>query len=635
MPSLPVPVLLKDREVDDSGFEAFEIRTLTLDTLLPGPVSDRVAIVDLRDAPTGPFTLRPADPLPATAAHLVPRTLQPHLEPSVRRWSAFATVLETLRLFEADDCLGRTIPWAFAGEQLLVVPEAGEDANAFYDRGSRSLQLFWFDVAGSVGASDSGTEGGHSGQASPSPVRIHTAASQDIVTHETAHAVLDGIAPWLYDASGPESLALHESVADLTALFAAALSAPLADRALEMTSGDLTRTPLFAALAPEFGRGVYGREAPLRSLVDVDPLAPLSLAAFSPAPAGGGLEPEPHDLSVVLSRAFYALVLDVYDARLENPPPRPTSRAFALRLPADPLPAADQTLASQRRALRFAVNLVKRLLFRGLDYLPPADAGFLDLARAVLACDRAGHPEDTTGVRGLFIQRLLERGIGQAASALDTPHDAVAEALGSQNLTMLAGSTWSVMQLVEKHRAVLGIPLGTPFEVLPRLRVRKVLIRPTERPVREELLIKIAWRLKEPSAASGGLPGARWVRHGSTVVFDAETSRVCAFVNADPAVQIEARDRWVGALGPGLPAHSTDCRGAHWVDAEGAYELRGTLGLLHCPHCAPAQPRGGQPGAQPDANRGNRGRTVEGLPSAPQGVDATAFRELWGRLSRR
>lgn len=61
------------------------------------------------------------------------------------------------------------------GPQLLVVPRAGEWANAFYERESRSLQFFYFSPSGESR-------------------RIYTSHSQDIVAHETAHAILDGIA---------------------------------------------------------------------------------------------------------------------------------------------------------------------------------------------------------------------------------------------------------------------------------------------------------------------------------------------------------------------------------------------------------------------------------------------------------
>lgn len=65
------------------------------------------------------------------------------------------------------------------------------------------------------------------------------------------------------------------------------------------------------------------------------------------------------------------------------------------------------------------------------------------------------------------------------------------------------------------------------------------------------------------------------------------------------------RDQWVGMLcaTAGPTCHETD----------GAYEIRGSVGLLHAR----------KPGARSERPP---------LPDAPAGVDATAFRELWQGL---
>lgn len=574
MHTLSIPMLVKDRDVEAEAerrtgkdWAPFELTPVTVSSLLPGPVSDRVAVIDLRDR-----VLHAPAPVPTTEQGLLPQTSTPFSEPSVVRWSVFATVLHTLALFERPDCLGRSIPWAFGRPQLLVVPEAREDANAFYERGSRSLQFGWFTT--------------------PAGDRVHAAACHDIVAHEAAHAVLDGVAPWLFDAAGPEAVALHEAVADLTALFASASSPKLVEQALGRTNGALRETPLLSALAPEFGRGI-GEAGPLRSLVDPDPERPLSLAEFG----ANGREPEPHDLSLVLSRAFYAVLVDAYDARLLNPP-RARPPRVTLRLGAAP-PTPGHAHAT---ALRFAADLVQRLLYRGLDYLPPGDVTFVDLARAVLACDRAAHPDDPGNVRALVVQRLLERGIGRDAADLDTPFEALRDAVGEVTLDALATSDWFAMRWVEGHRAPLGIPDRVPFDLLPRAEVKKVLIRPTERPVREELLLKVSWREKEPFARPpAGMPPAVWVRRGVTLAFDAAGPRggVCAVVRTSPAAALQAA--WLAM--PNQPLT--------YVVRDGAFEVQGAFKTLHARAGGTAK---GQPAS---------------LPAAPAGVDASAFYELW------
>jgi len=87
-------------------------------------------------------------------------------------------------------------------------PRAGKMSNAFYQRDSHSLQFFY-------------------NQARTAPGRtIYTCLSRDIVAHETGHAIIDGIVPDLADNSSPQSLALHEGLADLTALLLAFSSTP-------------------------------------------------------------------------------------------------------------------------------------------------------------------------------------------------------------------------------------------------------------------------------------------------------------------------------------------------------------------------------------------------------------------------
>ena len=126
--------------------------------------------------------------------------------------SVFGTVLKTMRLFERDDTLGRQLSWSFNAPQLLVVPRAGEWTNAYYERDSHSLQFFYFPSV------------------RPPYETVYTSLSHDIVAHETGHAILDGIAPDLYNAVTPQSLALHEAVADLTALMMAFKSPNLSER---------------------------------------------------------------------------------------------------------------------------------------------------------------------------------------------------------------------------------------------------------------------------------------------------------------------------------------------------------------------------------------------------------------------
>ena len=114
--------------------------------------------------------------------------------------SAWAIVQNTRDFFESGSALGRRINWAFEGNRLLIVPHAGYGENAYYDRASKSLQLYWFN--------------------SPKGP-VYTCLSSDIVNHEFGHAVLDGLRPLLYKSVGAQTAAFHEFLGDLTAILMA------------------------------------------------------------------------------------------------------------------------------------------------------------------------------------------------------------------------------------------------------------------------------------------------------------------------------------------------------------------------------------------------------------------------------
>ena len=180
--------------------------------LLDGLISERVALLDF-DPKNG--ALEPAVRVLAPTGRQVLPQLEITEEDLIAHPSSiasiqtlcFGSVMRTLHIVESS--LGTKVDWAFEGRQLLVVPRAGYQPNAFYERSSHSLQFFFVPTGG--GPPQSHGEGGDLNG-------VYTALSPDIVAHETAHALIDAIAPYLHDAASPESLALHEAIADLTAL---------------------------------------------------------------------------------------------------------------------------------------------------------------------------------------------------------------------------------------------------------------------------------------------------------------------------------------------------------------------------------------------------------------------------------
>ena len=432
--------------------------------LLDGPIAARVAVID-RDPSSGQVS-EGVPWLPAKGAFAAPEELS---APEAMSVSVFGIVLETLAMFEREDVLGHKIRWAFDSPQLLVVPRAGTWANAFYDRYSRGLQFFSFeDGAGRT---------------------VHTALSRDIVAHETGHAILDGLAPALYDALSPESLGLHEAVGDLTAIVMALESRAIREWLVTYHAGRLDGDTPVSQLATEFGWAEQ-LNRPLRN-------ANNSLRMDQ-------VGQEPHRLCEVLTGAVWSAMVQLHAAALKEAHES----------------SAGSNEAPLGRALWISARRIGRILFRALDYLPPAEATFADYARALLRSDGVAYPDDETGYRDTLQRQFLERGIVAEAGELrrEPPKSSV-----RVDLDDVLESDWVAYAFAERERELLGIPAGVPFRLFPRRDVkRRYYLGGGRHEVRRELVFQVTWEESEPNAGIPTLPALRAVFRGTTLVLAGE-----------------------------------------------------------------------------------------------------------------
>lgn len=505
-----VPMMVQDPMTAQfkvmEAVEGFDIRREEF--FLDGPVTKRVAILDF-DPKTN--ALLPGVPfVPPPPGRVLGRYQianedeyrkpdeEEYYEPNFIQVSVFATVLKTMYMFEEEDTLGRSLTWAFDGPQLLVLPRAGQWANAYYERNSHSLQLFYFPHSGGT---------------------VYTGLSRDIVAHETGHAILDGIAPDLYNAVTPQSLALHEAVADLTALLMAFRSKTLREAVLRDTEGSIESFTAFSRLAEEFGlaRDPEGKTPYLRSLLNEKTLDPNNPECVK--------RNEPHALSEVLSGALYQVMVNIHESLKSE---------YAVRDQKDEFSVSGY-------ALSVGANRFKRMIFRALDYLPPGEVSFADYGRAIIAADQASHPDDRQErkwIREEFVRRYMvfDSEDLEVRTNFDDP------ALKGVDFQTLVESDWAAYEFANRNRELLCIPPDIHLRVRPRLDVTKLYHhRDGEQRVRE-CLYKVSWDHVEPNKLGPHHPDRRQITVGTTLAIDWDTRRIRALLTSDNSNRPKERD---------------------------------------------------------------------------------------------
>ncbi|MHB2021452.1 MAG: hypothetical protein ACYCW6_31360, partial [Candidatus Xenobia bacterium] len=144
---------------------------------------------------------------------------------------SFATVNHTIDVF--SQALGHPIDWAFRGK-LGIKPDDGKMLNAYYQRFDKSLHFFH----------DTDKVSGQT---------VYSADSGEVVSHETGHAMLDGLRPAYMESWSPDPAAFHESFGDVMALMVALQDDRVLDRVVQQTGGDLSKPNIAANLGEQLG----------------------------------------------------------------------------------------------------------------------------------------------------------------------------------------------------------------------------------------------------------------------------------------------------------------------------------------------------------------------------------------------
>lgn len=479
----------------------------TEEFLLDGPVSRRIAVIDF-DPDTGKLEqgakFYPPDSKRKTACYRDNKGKDVYrmegkevYKPEFMQVSVFSTVLKTINMFEGtrkkrDSVLGRSINWVFDSPQILVVPRAGEMANAYYHRDSNSLQFFYF-------LSPKDKE------------KVYTCLSRDIVAHETGHAIIDGIAPDLLDAYTPESLAIHEAVADLTSLLMAFESRNLALMVLRETSGSIDDTTQFSSIGEEFGIELMKNGRYLRNLKNEKNLEKGDENCVKSM--------DPHVLCEVMSGALYEVMIKIHE-RLKT------------KYSADYAQKKDPEFSASGKALAVGAMILRRIIFRALDYLPPGEISFADYGRAMMAVDTISSPKHEE-TREWIASELVKRRVVEEPESLYVPVRFIYEPLERFNISSLLSSDWPAYRFVHENKDLFHIPDNTSFQVLPRLYAEKKYDRASGR----ECIFKVTWSHVEPNEIGSGLPEQRRIKVGTTLAIDWDTGGILTKLSNAPPVE--------------------------------------------------------------------------------------------------
>lgn len=248
-----------------------------------------------------------------------------------------------------SDFFGADFVWQPGFANLPIVPRAGKDFNAYYDR--KSLKFFFnMDKATSQ--------------------TLYTCESSDIVAHECGHAVLDAQHPDYWNSLLGETAAFHEAFGDISALLVTLDNAAVRAAMLAENDGDLAKSNSVSRLAEQLARGlcdagfaqaVVSPEA-LRDAVNKFKYRdPSKLSGSAPA---SKLSSESHNFSRIFSGAFYDLFVGIYtQLRKEN----------------EALSADDALLQARTDA--------GHLLAQGLTLAPKSDALFKTIAVSMLTAN--------------------------------------------------------------------------------------------------------------------------------------------------------------------------------------------------------------------------------------------------------
>ena len=323
------------------------------------------------------------------------------------------------------------------------------------------------------------------------------------------HAVLDGLKPHYNEVCSAQTAGFHEYFGDAMAMMASLNTREVALAALGIgnaddkprndanhtlnSNGDLTPRNVVSAIASEFGAAIHGMQKQdyLRGAWNKKTMADL---------AG---EHEEHDWSEILTGVYYDL-LEYLHPRLRRALEREHDLA---RGPLD----ANMRLHYSVKALFQAASATAAVMFRAVDYCPPADLRYDEYARAILdggcrVSDRfAWHPQEAPG----DLQGARHQG-AEGRSATETAD--IQAALRNVDAQMVASTPADAYRFLDARRALFRIPFDANFCAINVYRTNKATPRRLPAAARAHHRVSMGGRRAARRAA---FRAAQWRAHAA------------------------------------------------------------------------------------------------------------------------
>ena len=282
--------------------------------------------------------------------------------------------------------LGRRVAWGFdrpdrdGVTRLKLRPFVRETgANAAYYPAEGEIRFGYFAAPGNLPA-------GRHVPGGP----VFTCLSHDIIVHEVAHALIDGMRSHFVHPTGSDVLGFHEGFADLVAILQHFTYQQVLESEIRKSRNRLSNATLLLGIAQAFGLSI-GKQGVLRSAAHKDVYR---------------ADLEPHAMGLVLAGAVFDAFCNVYQRKSE----RFLRLASNGALPEN-APLAPELISIVAKEASGLASQFLSICVRALDYCPPVDIKLGEFLRAMITADRDLVPDDPWAYREALIDAFAARGI--------------------------------------------------------------------------------------------------------------------------------------------------------------------------------------------------------------------------------